>query len=119
MAEPASTAGIALAAGAITVTGSILGVQYDALLLGFIGGLVILSFQPQKTLHAVFASLFTSSTLGGVLAPIVAQTMRHYINFLDYTDDGVRMAAALVVGVSAQTIVPTFLKWLKGKGESV
>ena len=47
MAEPASsTASIAIAAGTITLSGSVFGVQYDALLAGFFGGLVSLSYLP-------------------------------------------------------------------------
>ena len=119
MTDPASATGASLAAGAITLTGSILGVHFDALLLGFIGGLVVLSFLPKMTIKAVFWTLFSSSVLGGVLAPISASTLCHFFSFLDTSGDSVRMASALLIGVGAQTIIPVFLKYLGRKGSAI
>lgn len=119
MTDPASITGASLAAGAITLTGSILGVQFDALLMGFLGGLVVLSFLPKMTIKGVFWSLFSSSVLGGVLAPISSSTLYHFFTFLDSAGDSVRMASALLIGVGAQTIIPIFLKYLGRKGNAI
>lgn len=118
MTDPASVLGASLAAGAITLTGSILGVNFDALLLGFIGGIVVLSFLPKMSFKSVFWSLFSSSVLGGVLAPIADSTIKHMFSFLDTTGDSLRMASALLIGVGAQTAVPLFLKWIEKRGNN-
>jgi hypothetical protein len=118
MPDPASITGASLAAGAITITGSILGVHYDALLLGFAGGIVVLSFLPKMTIRGVFTSLFTSSILGGVLAPVADSTIKHMFNYLDTAGDSLRMASALLIGVGAQTAIPLFIKWIEKRGSN-
>jgi hypothetical protein len=45
MAEPASSV-VAIAAATITLSGSVIGLQYDALLAGFFGGLLSLLYLP-------------------------------------------------------------------------
>lgn len=118
MSDPASTTGVALAALSITVTGSVLGVQYDALLIGFAGGLVALSFLPSMTWGKVAGSVFTSSVLAGFFAPIAAAAAKNYLPWLVVVGDALRIASAAAIGVSAQALVPLALNYLRQKREA-
>jgi hypothetical protein len=89
MAEPASsTASIAIAAGTITLSGSVFGVQYDALLAGFFGGLVSLSYLPHMPAFKVAGSMAGSALLAG-------------------------FAAGAALGIAAQVLIPSGLKRLR------
>ncbi|WGG51834.1 restriction endonuclease [Rugamonas sp. DEMB1] len=117
MAEPASsTVGIAIAAGTITLTGSILGVQYDALLAGLAGGLVSLSYLPAMTLARIAGSVAGSSLLAGYFAPLIALGIANYFPFAAAAGDGMRLASAAGLGLGAQVIIPTAFAWLRRKG---
>jgi hypothetical protein len=66
MAEPSSTTagGIAVATGLVTLTGSFLGLQYDALLFGLFGGLVSLMHVSVGTPRRMAGTLATAALLG-------------------------------------------------------
>jgi hypothetical protein len=115
MAEPASStaAGVAIAAGTITLTGSILGVHYDALLAGFAGGLVWLTFQPAVSVVRIAGSIVASSLIAGFVAPIVAAGAVNYLQWLAALGDHMRIASAFGLGVGAQVIVPLGLNKLR------
>ena len=120
MAEPASsTAGVTIAAGTITVTGSVLGVQYDMLLAGFFGGLVSLSYLPSMSPWKIAGSVVGSSLLAGFFAPLIAAGAVHYLPWLASVGDFTRMAAAAALGIGAQVVIPAGLKrlskWLGGQ----
>lgn len=117
MAEPASsTAGIAIAAGTITLTGSILGVQYDALLAGFFGGLVSLSYLPPMPRTKLAGTVAGSSILAGYFAPVLAVGAAHYFPWLAGIGDIMRLACAAGLGVSAQAVIPAALSWIRRRG---
>lgn len=109
MAEPASsTVGIAIAADTITLTGSILGVQYDALLAGLAGGLVSLSYLPPMR----------GPQIAGWFAPVASVTAANYFPFLSSAgESGIRIAAAAGLGLCAQVIIPAAFAWLRKKGD--
>lgn len=111
MAEPASsTAGIAIAAGAITLTGSIFGVAYDSLLAGFFGGLVALSYLPAMSLRRIAGSVVSSSLLAGWFAPLLTVTAMNYFPYLSGVGDGgVRMASGAALGLCGQFLIPALL----------
>jgi len=114
MAEPAaSTAGIALAAGTITLTGSIVGVQYDALLAGFFGGLVSLSYLPAMSPWKITGSVASSSLLAGYFAPIAAALALNYFPWLHGVGDFTRLAAAAAIGIGWQGLLPAGLSRLR------
>jgi len=114
MAEPAaSTVGIAIAAGTITVTGSIFGVQYDALLAGFFGGLVSLSFLPPMSAGKIAGSVAGSSILAGFFAPILAAAWVHNFPWLLTVGDFTRIAAAAALGLGWQALLPAGLNRLR------
>ncbi|HYD58979.1 MAG TPA: hypothetical protein VEC35_01395 [Noviherbaspirillum sp.] len=118
MAEPASsTVGVTIAAGTITLTGSILGVHYDALLAGFFGGLVSLSYLPSMPALKIAGTVASSSILAGFFAPVIAAAAVHYFPWLVGTGGGVRMACAAGLGLTAQVLIPAGLNWLRKQGD--
>ena len=118
MAEPASsTVGIAIAAGTITLTGSILGVQYDALLAGLAGGLVSLSYLPAMTWGRIAGSVAGSSLIAGWFAPLASIAAANYFPFVGGAGEStIRIAAAAALGLGAQVIIPAAFTWLRKKG---
>lgn len=117
MAEPASsTAGVAIAAGTITLTGSILGVHYDALLAGFFGGLVSLSYLPSMPRSKIAGTVASSSILAGYFAPVIAAGAQQYFPWAQGVGDALRLASAVGFGVSAQVVIPVALNLLRSKG---
>jgi hypothetical protein len=120
MAEPASSSvvGVAIAAGTITFTGSFLGVQYDALLAGFFGGLMAFSYLPPMTRWRIAGTLATSALLAGFFAPVLAAAAVNYLPWLKGLADFTRLAVAAALGVFAQPLlsaVPTIISRVSGK----
>lgn len=117
MAEPASsTASIAFAAGTITLTGSILGVHYDALLAGFFGGLVALSYLPAMPPMRIAGTVVAASLMAGFFAPIIAVGAANYFPWLVGTGDSLRIAMAAGLGIFGQSLIPIALGYLRKKG---
>lgn len=118
MAELASsTIGVAIAAGTVTVTGSVLGVQYDALLAGFFGGLVSLSYLPAMTLGRTAGSVAGSALVAGWFAPFASVAAANYFPFVaGVGEPAVRIAAAAALGLCAQVLIPAAFAWLRRKG---
>lgn len=116
MAEP-TTAGVAIAAGTITLTGSFLGVHYDMLLAGFFGGLVSLSFLSQMTRMKVASTLATSSLAAGFFGPTLAVAALHYFPYLADLGAGIRIGAGATLGLCFQTAVPALFRRLAALGE--
>ncbi len=107
MSEPASSiTGVAIAAGTVTLTGSVLGVQYDMLLAGFFGGLVSLSYLPTMTIMRIIGTVATSSLIAGFFAPVVAVIFVNYLPFLSSIGDFTRMSTAAGLGLCAQVLIP-------------
>jgi hypothetical protein len=114
MAEPvAPTVGIAIAAGTLTITGTIFGVQYDALLAGFFGGLVSLSFLPPMSRWKLAGSIAGSALLAGFFAPVCAAAGLYYFAWLSTVGDFSRIAAAAVIGLCWQAVLPACLSGLR------
>lgn len=119
MAEPASSIGaVAIAAGTITLTGSILGVQYDALLAGFFGGLVSLSYLPAMNLRRTAGSVASSALLGGYAAPLASVTAANYFPFFERAGTAGPGISAFALGLCAQVAIPAALARLRRKGET-
>ena len=101
MKEPTATA-IAAASGLTLVSGTILGLPAEALLAGFGGGLVALSFGDPMTWSKKFASVAVSTLAAAYLAPPLA--------YLIPTPENMPMAvaikgAAFVIGAGAQKLI--------------
>jgi len=119
MAEPASsTAGVAIAAGTLTLTGTILGVHYDALLAGFFGGLVSLSYLPSMSRGKIAGTVAGSSILAGYFAPVIAAAAQHYLPWLLGVGDYLRLASAAGFGLTAQVVIPVGLNAIRKRGEA-
>lgn len=110
-----STAGIALAAGTITLTGSVFGVQYEALLAGFFGGLCYLSYVTPATKLRIATSLATASLLAGFFAPFLTVGLLKFLPWLSEVGDGLRIGVAAWVGLAGQSAMPFILAKLNKK----
>lgn len=113
MAEPTtSTGGVALAAGAITITGSIVGLQLDALIMGLCGGLISLMFLAPLPPLRVAGTLFTAALAGGAASPFAPALLAKYaaeIVAITGTTPP-RIACALAVGILAQWLIAAAVK---------
>lgn len=117
--EPTSSgaAAAAAAAGAITITGSILGLEYQLLLIGMFGGLIAVSFLPQTTRARMAMSVATSALLAGYATPVVATLSVAQIPAMaGVATEKLSWFCALVIGVSAQTLIPIALGWMRKMG---
>ncbi len=116
MTEPHAT-GAAIAGAAITFSGSVIGMHFDALLAGFAGGLVALSFLPGPlSAGRVAATLLSSSLLAGFFAQLVAYGAFAYLPWTQPMGDFMRVAAAGGLGIASQTLIPAVLRWIDKRG---
>lgn len=117
--EAAVTAG--LGATAITLTGSILGMQYDALTIGLLGGLsALMHLPPIESKLSKFWSVAASSIMGGLFSPLVAAAA---VNFFPWVanlgDKPVQLASAFCIGLTAQVGIPVAFGIMQRKGGQV
>lgn len=122
MAEPTSTtSGVTIATGVITLTGSVLGLQWDALLLGLFGGLFALQHvAPFASRWHVASGLAMASLFGAAFAPFAdsiahASFVSSWISATPIPADAPRLAGALVFGMAAQFVVPMGFRWIKAR----
>jgi len=99
--EAAST--LAGAAGISLATGAVLGLSVPALAAGFFGGIVALTVMPGITgILARVVSVVTSTVSAAFMSPYVAAL--GHMNGIEATVE--QQAAAFVVGVGAQALLP-------------
>lgn len=103
VSEPAN---IAIGLWSFTLTGSLMGMQYDALLIGFLGGAYALSMQGQMPRPRVIASILFSMVCAGLASPIIAAGSIHQFPWLSQLGDIPRLAAAGFMSLGAQKLVP-------------
>lgn len=118
MAEPSSNtaSGIALATGTITITGSIFGLQYDALLFGLFGGLISLMHLPPMSLLRLVGTLGSAALFGALFGPAMIAFAAASWSWFSAVPAGLaRLGGALLVGLFAQAIVPIALAFLDRK----
>ena len=116
MADPTTNTatGIALATGAITLTGSIFGLQYDALLFGLFGGLISLMHLSPMGLMRLASTLGTASLMGALFGPAaIAAAAASWVWFQAIPKEPARLGGSLLVGLFAQALIPIALDWLK------
>lgn len=119
MAEPMSpsVAGAAMAAGAITLTGSIFGMQYDALLFGLFGGLISLMHLPPMGMVRVVSTLFSASLMGAVFGPAgVAAAQANFAWVKAVPAEPARLGSALLIGLFLQALIQLAMRWLQARG---
>lgn len=118
MAEPSSTAGaVAVATGVITITGSIVGLQYDALLFGLLGGLISLMHVSVGSPVRMAGTLATAAILGAISSQFSPALIANIPGLPLVKPDHVRLAAALLVGLFGQFTIPLLMNWMKSKSE--
>lgn len=116
MTDLNSTAGAAAvtAGGMITITGGVFGMQFDTLIVGFLAGLVALSFQEKQSYWRMLSTVFSSSILAGSFAPVWSVAVVHYVPFLAPVGaEATNVASAASIGVLAQTVMPVGLERLR------
>lgn len=125
MAEPTTTTtagGVALAAGTITMTGSIFGLQYDALLFGLAGSLMSLMHLPPdhpalRTMTRTAAMLFLSTFFAGVLSPLAAPALHGALEWTHKIPaEPIRLAAAALIGLGLLWAIPVAMKRMAALG---
>lgn len=117
MAEPSSTTAgaVAVAAGVITLTGSIVGLQFDALLFGLLGGLISLMHISVGSPFRMAMALVTAALCGAVasqIAPAWAHDSFAWTQKL--SPDAIRLSSALLTGLVVQVVIPLGLGFLSG-----
>lgn len=101
MTEPSSSVAAWLA-GAATA-GAVLGLQYDALVPGLLGGLMALSFAAPTTRMRMAIAVATSTVLAGYGAPVAAVLLMQWLPPTD--TQAARALSAVAIGLLAQQIV--------------
>jgi hypothetical protein len=122
MAEPnATAAGAVLALGTVTLTGTILGMHYDALAVGFVAALIALLHMPEKngaprSPLRVFSLVAGAAFLAGMLSPVAAVAATNYLPWTAALGrDVLRLAAAAMIGVGVHVAIPLSFSWLTRK----
>lgn len=87
----------------IATDGGVLGVKFAALLAGFAGGVVSLSFVKELTKLQAMMSVITGAVTAGYLTPLA-------IHYLSLTSPEFQNCVAFVVGLTAMNIIPGLLK---------
>lgn len=115
MPEPnATAAGAAAATGTAALAGSVLGLAYDALLGGLLGGLLSLMYLAPMPPARMAGSVAASAIAGGVFGPVAVAAGTHYAPWLAGMAPGpLRMAAAVAIGLVAQVAIPAGLDFLR------
>jgi hypothetical protein len=117
----ATTAGTAEAAGAgivIALAGSVFGLQFDAMVGGFVGGLVAKTFVETPPVVGEIAArrylrglieLAASGVMAGMLTPLAEPLLAAVVS-AKVAPQGLHMAAAGIVGMVAPVVVPLVRK---------
>lgn len=124
MAEPTTTttSGIALAAGTITLTGSIVGLQYDGLLFGLAGSLMSLMHLPPdhpalRTMGRTALMLCLSTFFAGALSPLAAPALHGALEWTaKIPAEPIRLAAAALIGLGLLWAIPVAMRRLNTLG---
>lgn len=122
MAEPHATlaGGSALALGTVTLTGTVLGLHYDALAIGFFAALVALLHMPPpegaRPILRVFALVAGSSFMAGIFAPVTALAAENYLPWTAALGpDLLRITSAALIGASVHVAIPLVFAFAKRK----
>lgn len=115
MSAPTPTSvGISIAAGAITISGSILGLQYDYLMAGMFGGLVALSIATPTTKWKMAATVASSAVMAAYATPVAIAFAHTYATWTATVSYGAfALFCAALIGISTHTAIPAMLKLLK------
>lgn len=120
MPEPHATTATAAAVGtgSAALAGSIFGLAFDALLGGLLGGLMSLMYQAPMPAARMAGSIGAAALSGGAFGPVTVAAGTHYLPWLAVLGEApLRMAAAIAVGLLAQTAIPAALAMIRRRGE--
>jgi len=107
MSEPtAVTTSVVISAGTVTLSGSVLGMGYDVLILGAVGVLMSLRMLPPMTRGQLAVAVITTTMLAALAAPVIAAWVVATVTALAGMLDPVRWLAAVLVGGGAQLLMP-------------
>lgn len=113
MTEPTSSS-ITIATGSVALSGAVLGLQYDALLLGLFGGLVALQHLGPMTRGAMASSLAAASIFAAAVSPVAIGAAAEYAPWTArLAPTAARVAAAFLLGLAAQTVIPLAIATLR------
>lgn len=118
MPEPHSTTlGIAVGAG-IGLTGTVMGAQVDALIIGLVAAILISFWLPTiDDRKKAAASVAMSSLLAGYGSPVAAAWLA--ADQAAFSNGSpLRLLLALAIGAATPTLVPVILDWAKRKVEA-
>lgn len=118
MPEPHSTTlGIAVGAG-IGLTGTVMGAQVDALIIGLVAAILISFWLPTiDDRKKAAASVAMSSLLAGYGSPVAAAWLA--ADQAEFSNGSpLRLLLALAIGAATPTLVPVILTWAKRKVEA-
>ena len=118
MNEPIAATAAAGAAGlTLTITGSVMGLHFDAMFAGFAGALIAQSFVPsQVTRVRAFLQLLGAGGISGYFSPVgvlVAQKLAPMALPTDVT----QLAVGAALGIVAPVLVPLLRKLAEKRGE--
>lgn len=118
MAEPNSTAiGIVVGAG-IGLTGTVMGAQVDALIVGLVAAILISFWLPSiNDRKRATAAVALSSLLAGYGSPVAAAYLAGEKYGLP-AGSPLRLLLALVIGIACPAGIPMVLGWVKRKSEA-
>lgn len=118
--EAAAAAGVV-----ITVTGSFLGLQFEAMMIGFVGALVAQTLVPEppdealprwRRYLATIGQLVAAGLLAGMLTPL-AESLIASMTPGRVPPPALHMAVAGIIGMVAPVIVPLLRKITKTLGD--
>lgn len=115
MPEPTSTStGIAIAAGTITLTGSVVGLGYDVLFAAFIGALLALALSDEMPRWRLALTVVTTALIAAWLAPVLAAAVAASFAWARaVSSDALRLASAGLLGATTQSLLPVLLAAIK------
>jgi len=107
------------ASDTLALGGSVLGMHYDSLLAGFLGGLVALNYLPAPSLRKGAASVLAAVLLAGLFAPVAAVGALHYFPWMHGVGDVMRMVCGAALGLAGPALIPACLRrlgvWIGGR----
>lgn len=117
MPEPTSTStGVAIAAGTITLTGSVVGLGYDVLFAAFVGALFALTLFPEMPRWRLALTVVTTALIAAWLAPVFAAALpATFVWARSVSNDSLRLASAGVLGATTQSLLPVLLSFAKNR----
>ena len=128
MSDPATQSAMEAAAGAgvvLALSGTIMGMQVDAVMIGFVGALVAETFMPTdfeaetaaiKRWLVVFCKMVAAGLLAGIVGPFLEAVVRGMVP-ATVPAQALHLAVSGAVGIAAPVIVPLIRQRVKARAE--